>query len=132
MNDSGDRTAGDPQPTLLLVTADLFLGSRLQGFAERAGYRVVMGRSTESARDILAEPAGRAVIDLAAPQIDLEQLVESVPAAIDRIAAYAPHVRLDLLKAARAAGLAAVFTRGQLDSELPRWLRADFGGPTTV
>ncbi len=108
----------DDRPTLLILTGDLFLGSRLQGAAERAGYRASVRR--EPAPEAVAA-ADRVLVDLSAIP-DLSAVPGATPA---RTAAYAPHVRVDLLKAARSAGLAAVFTRGQLDAELPRWLRGD-------
>ena len=123
-------TAGvDPQgsptdrPTLILLTADLFLGSRLRGIAEAAGYEV---RSAVSERGLGSAPEelpARVVVDLAAPRLNLAALCERFgPEAADRVAGYAQHVRADLLRAARAAGLSAVFTRSQLESELPKWL----------
>ncbi len=67
------------------------------------------------------------MLDLTAPRIDVVKIVEAYsPTAEARVSAYAPHVRLDLLRAARAAGLQAVFTRSQLDTQLTAWLaRAD-------
>ena len=110
----------DGRPTLLILTGDLFLGSRLQGAAERAGYRATVRRD---APPEAVSAADRVLIDLAAVA-DVAPLLNDVADASQRIAAYAPHVRVDLLKSARAAGLTAVFTRGQLETELPRWLKA--------
>lgn len=120
---------GDPQgpstdrPTLVLLTADLFLGSRLRGLGEAAGYDV---RSAVSERGLGSAPEelpARVVVDLAAPRLNLAAVCELFgPEAPDRVAGYAQHVRVDLLRAARAAGLSAVFTRSQLESELPKWL----------
>ena len=108
--------ADTPQrPVLLLVTADLFLGSRLRGLGEAAGYDVRMAAPSRAA-DALAA-ADRVVLDLTAPGADFTKFGSF------RVAAYAPHVRVDLLKAARAAGLDAVFTRSQLEGGLPGWLR---------
>lgn len=116
--------AGGNRLTLLLITADLFLGSRIRGLAEAAGYEVRAGVSERAVGD---PPDGRlpdrVVADLATPRLDLETLCNHFGAeASARVAAYAQHVRVDLLRAARAAGLTAVFTRSQLEAELPRWL----------
>ena len=116
-----DDLGSTPVPrTLLVVTGDLFLLSRIAGLAERSGCRAVPVRNLDEAN---ARAADRVLIDLAAPGIDVSSLAVTLgPDLVARSAAYAPHVRVDLLKAARSAGLAAVFTRSQLDSELPRWL----------
>ena len=121
--------AGDAQgpsadrPTLVLLTTDLFLGSRLRGIGEAAGYEV---RSAVSERGLGSTPEElptRVVVDLAAPRLDLAALcVRFGSEAANRIAGYAQHVRVDLLREARAAGLSAVFTRSQLEAELPKWL----------
>jgi hypothetical protein len=112
-------SVGDPRATLWLVTGDLFLGSRLRGVGESAGYRVVPSPRLERLAESFGE-VDRVLIDLASPGIDLHQLPPSIP--LERVAGYAPHVRVDLLKVARSVGLSAVFTRGQLELELPRWL----------
>jgi hypothetical protein len=117
-------SADRDRPTLLLITADLFLGSRIHGLGEAAGYEVKAGVSERALDD---RPDGllpdRVIADLACRRLNLEVLCSrfgvEAPA---RIAAYAQHVRVDLLRAARAAGLTAVFTRSQLEVELPRWL----------
>ena len=115
-----DTSAPVRSPTLLLVTADLFLGSRLKGIAESSGFRVVSMPRLGADAELTAECA---LLDLASPGIDVVAAIDRFGAdAPNRVAAYAPHVRVDLLRAARAAGLKAVFTRGQLESELPRWL----------
>lgn len=114
----------DPRPLVVLVTADLFLGSRLQGLVERTGYRVKTVASSERVVGLSDEEAHRVVIDLTTPALNLTTIVDAFPTELcQRVAAYAPHVRVDLLRAARALGIKAVFTRGQLDVELPNWLR---------
>jgi len=114
----------DPRPLAVLVTADLFLGSRLQGLIERAGYRLKTVASSERVVGLADEQAERIVIDLTTPALHLTTITDAFPEQLGkRVAAYAPHVRVDLLRAARALGIQAVFTRGQLDIELPNWLR---------
>lgn len=109
---------------LLLVTGDLLLGSRLRGLGETAGYAVTTAPTFARAVALACERAPeRVLIDLTAPGVEVPSLLSqfsAVPA--ERFAAYAQHVRVDLLRAARAAGLTAVFTRGQLETEVPRWL----------
>jgi hypothetical protein len=114
----------DPRPLAVLVTADLFLGSRLQALIERAGYRVKTVPNSERVVGLNDEEAERVVIDLTTPAVNLMTIVGAFPNDLgQRVAAYAPHVRVDLLRAARGLGIKAVFTRSQLDLELANWLR---------
>jgi hypothetical protein len=114
----------DPRPLAVLVTADLFLGSRLQGIIERAGYRVKTVASSERVVGLADEEAERIVIDLTTPALNLTTITGAFPHELQhRVAAYAPHVRVDLLRAARALGIRAVFTRSQLDVALANWLK---------
>jgi len=111
----------DAGPMLCLVTPDLFLGSRIRGIAERAGYTVVSSPKLSRVPDAVGSvPTTRLLIDLAAP--GASEVTQELLRAFSRTAAYAPHVRVDLLKAARAAGIQQVWTRSQLETELPAWL----------
>ena len=114
----------DERPTLVLVTGDLFLGSRIRGMAERSGYAAVtMPRPSRPLESHAGATTVRVVIDLTAPGLEMERLADWLgDAAASRTLAYAPHVRTDLLKAARAAGIGTVLVRSQLDESLPRWL----------
>ena len=111
-----DSTQDSEQPTFLLLTADLFLGSRLKAIGEQAGYSVVTAPRPQQALELLAKSPHRVLIDLTMPGLDLASVIEHAgTGAAERVAAYPQHVRIDLLKAARAAGLKAVFTRSQLE-----------------
>lgn len=124
MTDDGERPdAVGPRPVLLLITPDLFLASRIKGHAEAAGFRVRSGVSLRALDAFGDEAPDRIVVDLGARGLDPTAICSRIGSdAADRVAAYAAHVRSDLLRAARAAGLTAVFTKGQLETELPRWL----------
>jgi len=123
MTDCDRSGAAAPRPILLLITSDLFLASRIKGFAEAAGFEVRAGVSERAFESLGGAAPDRVVVDLATRDLDIGSVCAKVgDAAASRVAGYAPHVRVDLLRAARAARLTAVFTRGQLDSELPPWL----------
>ena len=116
------------EPTLRVVTGDLFLGTRLAGYGRAAGYRVLPGpRLTELDWSRLSAPGARMIIDLASGSAWSEGIARLPDEAKSRVAAYAPHVRTDLLKAARTAGINAVFTQGQLETKIPPW----FGDETS-
>lgn len=126
MTDGEGPDATTPRPVLLLISPDLFLASRIKGYAEAAGFEVRSGVSPRALDGFGDETPDRIVVDLGARDLDPTALIEKIgPDASDRVAAYAGHVRVDLLRAARAAGLTAVFTKGQLETELPRWLAAN-------
>lgn len=113
-----------PLCRLILVTADLFLGSRIRGDAERAGYDVVTVPNLKCDLNTIAKgERTRVVVDLANPNLDVGLLSDWLgDLRTDHTLAYAPHVRVDLLKAARNAGIGTVLPKSQLDAELPRWL----------
>lgn len=109
--------------TLRVVTGDLFLGTRLAGYGRAAGYRVLPGpRLTEQDWERLETSAARMIIALASASAWNDGFAKLSDDAKARVAAYAPHVRTDLLKAARTAGINAVFTQGQLETKIPSWL----------
>ena len=111
------------EPTLRVVTGDLFLGTRLAGYGRAAGYRVLPGpRLTEQDWARLGASEARMIIGLVSGSAWIEGFANLSDDAKARVAAYAPHVRTDLLKAARTAGITAVFTQGQLETKIPSWL----------
>lgn len=124
MNSVRDVDSTTEPPTLRVVTGDLFLGGRVAGYGRTLGYQIVSGpRIREEDWTRLSSPRARMIIDLAAPNTNWTEGISRLSAETkERIAAYAPHVRVDLLKAARAAGIAAVFTQSQLDAKIPPWL----------
>lgn len=117
---SAEFEASDGPKRLWIVTGDLYLGSRLRGIGEAAGFITVARIRVDQDTEIGL--SDRIVIDLANPK-SAESLKE-LSSVIDRVAGYAPHVRTDLLKSARLAGLGGVFTKSQLETEFPRWLQS--------
>jgi hypothetical protein len=85
---SGERTA-------LLVTADLFFRAKIEAVLVRGGYRVAR-----------SGPAELAVVELGTPEA-LGRVRDLVQAGV-RVIAFGSHVRVDLLREARAAGAEAV------------------------
>ena len=123
MSGDGDATPRGDR-SLVLVTADLFLGSRIRGLAEQAGFVVTTVPGFSRPLDsITGSSRAHVVLDLTVPGLDRERLADWLGEAVStRTLAYAPHVRVDLLKTARAVGIGTVIVRSQLDDELPRWL----------
>ncbi|MGE0374042.1 MAG: histidine kinase [Planctomycetaceae bacterium] len=105
---------------ILLVSADLFLGSRVRGAADAAGRGLDVASTGAAAIERLNTGQYRLVlIDLETPQLDFGDLLADrsgrSPAAF---VAYGPHVRAGLLDRARQAGCGLVLTRGQFDASL--------------
>jgi CheY-like chemotaxis protein len=102
--------------TTILLSTDLTVISRVQGAARQAGVktRVVSGEATldEAASK---EPASLLIIDLNAPQLNVQSIVERFRTVSPegRIVAFGPHVHEQRLAAAREAGCDQVVSRGQ-------------------
>jgi hypothetical protein len=87
------------EPTVLLLTADLFFKAKLDGIARGAGASVVS-----------SPPADVAVVELGRPDA-----VERIRAFVDeglRVLAFGSHVRAEDLRAARDLGATAVPNSG--------------------
>ena len=112
--------------SVLLVSADLFFGSRVESAANSLSvpfYRLTSCQ--EAAAHCRTSKVHVVIIDLTLPGLDLEHdagllgnLSES-----PHVAAFGPHVQGGLLAAAEAAGCDEVLTRGQFDSQLPHLLQ---------
>lgn len=114
----------DSQADVLLVSSDLFLGSRVRGGAEAADRLLDVAGSGAMALERVQSSAYQLVlVDLETPGLRIAELVaagagESRPTII----AYGPHVHEQRLEAARQAGCDRVLTRGQFDATLPELL----------
>lgn len=104
-------------PKALFLSGDLIFAGRVRAAADAAGVTFQLsGRLPEQ-----ADPAiGWIIIDLSSRKTLVPTIAgeaaERFPAA--QLIAYAPHVQVDLLRAAREAGIGTVLTRGQFDQRL--------------
>lgn len=119
---------------VLLISADLFLGSRVRGSVESSGWTLdVAGSGTQAAERLQSASRYRLVlIDLETPGLQIAELMtprpdDDPPAVI----AYGPHVHEQRLEAARQAGCDEVLTRGRFDATLPRLLEEHLTGRPT-
>lgn len=103
---------------VLFLSGDLIFAGRVRAAADAAGVQFQLsGRLPEQ-----PDPSiGWIIVDLSSrrslvPTIAGE-VAERFPAA--QLLAYAPHVQVELLRAARQAGIETVLTRGQFDQRLP-------------
>lgn len=117
--------AGDRRPRVAVVADDLIWGSRLLEVVRRAGGDPVAVRSAAAVEAGIAGAAG-AVVDTTARSYDPLAVIRAATAAGIPVIAVAPHVAIEMRRAARAAGASRVhpyqvlFERGE--RELGKWL----------
>lgn len=122
---------------ILYHSADLFWATRIKGVAEAIGIAARPVRTVQMLEDRLKDSPARALlVDLEAPEIALAMInrlrspnATPTERAI-RIAAYGPHVAVELFEAARKAGADHVLARGVLSRHMPTWL-ASLGASET-
>jgi DNA-binding response OmpR family regulator len=108
--------------TVVLLSGDLMVLSRVEGAASSAGNVVKAASSVAQAADYCnTKPVNLLIADLSLASLDIDALVEQIRSNAQsktRIVAFGPHVHEDRLAAARAAGCDIVMTRGQFFSQL--------------
>ena len=96
--------------------------SHVQSAAARGGIAIRSAGSGAQAIEVCdTEPADLLIIDLAAPQLDINSLVREIQSkefTPTRIIAFGPHVHEERLNAAREAGCDEVFSRGQFFAQI--------------
>jgi CheY-like chemotaxis protein len=113
----------------ILVSGDLFFGSKLSGAAGMAGVKLETVRDVADLRQTLsanADGVTLVLLDLTLSGLNLAGAVETVRAAVGdsaRVIAYGPHVLEGALQAAEEAGCDDVLTRGALNARLGELFR---------
>lgn len=113
---------------VLLVSGDLFLGSRIRAAAQTQHRSLDVAGSGAMALERLQSASYRLVlVDLETPGLRIAELVAACGGgdAGPTIIAYGPHVHEQRLEAARQAGCDHVLTRGKFDATLPQLLSPD-------
>ncbi len=103
---------------IVVVATDLMATGTLEAIAARHGKTVVAIAPERVASADLAESPRLVIIDLTAVP-DITTLVATLREQFGRecqLVAFAPHVHVDRIKAAREAGCDRVITRGQLQA----------------
>ena len=108
--------------TIVLLSSDLTVLSRVEGAATRLGQTV---RSVSGESQVVelckADEVNTLIVDLSMSSLDLETLVNGLKADAThstRIVAFGPHVHEDRLEAAREAGCDVVMSRGRFFAEM--------------
>ena len=122
-----DPAAG---PEILLLSRDLFFGSRITGTARELGYSATVLGNPSDVAEAAAQPNCRLLlIDLGLPSVNVQSIMDALPAgARPHVIAFGAHVQGRLLQEAQAAGCDEVLTRNRLTAELPELLRRALSG----
>ena len=101
--------------SILLLTSDLMVSSKVAAAAERASREIDTALSVDALLEkAAATPPAAVILDLSVPGLDLPPLIAQLRGGPQppTIIAFAPHVPAALLDAAREAGCEEVLTRG--------------------
>jgi DNA-binding NarL/FixJ family response regulator len=113
--------------TVVLLSSDLTVLSRMEGAATRLGQTVRSASSEALAVELCKDDDARTlVIDLSMQSVDLASLVNQLKAnegSSTRVVAFGPHVHEQRLAAAREADCDFVVSRGQFLSQLDAILK---------
>lgn len=108
------------QAEVLLLTRDLFFGSRITGTTAQLDATVdVEGQPAEALRKLNDSRYRCVILDLSLPGLSAQDVMQALPA--DNrltVIAYGAHVHTALLGEARAAGCDRVMPRGQFAAQL--------------
>lgn len=109
---------------ILLVTRDLFFGSKVSGTAQALGLSIASCAALERLRELLQDAAVTGIILDLSSDISPADVTAAIPdgRSLPRLA-FGPHVETDRLESARAAGFEQVLPRSRFSAELPQLLR---------
>ena len=111
---------------VLALVDDLIFMSKIRAAASRLGVAVASPRPDSALEDMRRQPPALVILDLNNRRVDslaTAAAMKADPALKDvRTLAFAGHTQLDLLEAARRAGVGEVLTRGALNEMLPEIL----------
>ncbi len=117
--------------SILLLTSDLMVSSKVAAAAQRVSRKVDTALSVEALLEkAAANPPAGVILDLGIADLDLPTLVAQLRGGPQppTIIAFAPHVHAALLDAAREAGCDQVLTRGDFHRRMDEVL-AEFAAP---
>jgi DNA-binding response OmpR family regulator len=101
---------------IVLLSQDLMVVSQVSGAAAQRGATVrTVSNTSDAAKACSADEVELMIVDLGTPSVDVVRLVDEVKSFTSnklRIVAFGPHVHVDKLDAAKAAGC-DVMSRGQ-------------------
>lgn len=104
---------------IVLFSTDLMLYSSVSGAASASGHEFQSGTDIDGLTTVLQEPDTLLCLDLNTANGDPAVLASMMrPEVLARSVAFGPHVHVEKLNAAKAAGFGTVMPRGQFVSQL--------------
>jgi DNA-binding response OmpR family regulator len=108
--------------TIVLLSGDLMVVSRVQGAAKSVGADLCTAGNADQAREYCkTEPVKLVIVDLGLPAVNIGTLVNDLGADetfAPKIVAFGPHVHEERLAAARQTGCDEVVSRGQFFAQV--------------
>ena len=108
--------------TVVLLTDDLMVASRVEGAARRAGVALVTSSDVAGVASNCSErQVAQLIVDLSSRSVHIATIIEQLGKTMENrppIVAFGPHVHDKLLAAAASAGCEQVVSRGQFFAEL--------------
>ena len=117
----------------LILTRELFFGSKVTGTAAALGFRIEMVGEVAQVRERLAALGSSCrclFVDLSLPGLSLDELMDVLGACDVRpkVIAFGAHVHADRLEAARQAGCDEVLPHSRFSASLPEILMESLTG----
>ena len=104
---------------IVLFSTDLMLYSAVSGAASAGNHEFQSGTDIEALAGVLQEPDTLVCLDLNTANGDPTVLARKMhPDVLARSIAFGPHVHMEKLNAAKAAGFGSVMPRGQFVSQI--------------
>ena len=115
----------EPTKFGILISRDLFFGSKVTGTASQLGLRVeLVGTIERAVERAAADGCALILVDLEMQQLSVHDLVDALDsAARPPVVAFGAHVHAALLDEARSAGCDDVMPRSKFSATLPDLLR---------
>lgn len=111
-----------PDPSVLVLCKDLMFSSQLNGAVQRAELVPQTCLGIKTVEDSLQKyDINWVIVDLETEGVDLSKLREATGC---KLIGFGPHVHVDRLAAAQAAGFDYVLSRGQISNGLDQLLRS--------
>ena len=122
-----------PDIEVVVLCSDLFFSSSIEGTASQHSVPCrVVGSIDQLTETLAAGSVRRVIVDLEHPGLDVAAVVSLLPessrpeSSRPETFAFGPHVKVEQLKAARAAGIDHVLPRSQFSERLPQILTGQF------
>jgi CheY-like chemotaxis protein len=113
--------------TIVLFSQDLMVISQVSGAAAQQGSTLrAISSAADAVKACTADSPELVIVDLGTPSVDVGTLVDQLKssnASMPRVVAFGPHVHVEKLAAARAAGC-DVMSRGQFLTQIGSVLSA--------